>query len=147
MATFTGQVPQSPCTSSDCSLAFCPTLTFPEQPSFLLYPVVCSQLFHVTSQITFVFQTVFAGLLWYQTFLHSFPASDYSFSVFFAGSSSSAHLSDISVPVQGLLLCLGNLLCSCFLAFMANCSKVFISIQDFFVEPWTVTSKQPTRYL
>lgn len=42
------------------------------KPSCLLYPAVPFQLFHMASQIAFIFKTVFAGFLRYHTFQHSF---------------------------------------------------------------------------
>lgn len=68
------------------------------------------------------------------------------FSVFFAGFSSSAHLSDSSVPVPGLPLCLGNLICSCcFLAFIATYSRGFhLHLKSFSgAPPWLLLSNSP----
>ena len=80
VATFNWEDFPSPiCTSSDYNLSFCPTLNFPETTSCLLYPAVPSKLFHMTSQIAFVFKTVFAGFLWYQTALLSFLPLTISF--------------------------------------------------------------------
>lgn len=135
MATLTGRISTLPLASqltavSGYSPPHSPCL---KQPC-LLYPAVPFQLFYMAPQVTFVLKLFFVGFLRYQTFLHSFLPLTF-FSVFLAGSSSSAHLSDTSVPVPGLLHCLGNLVCSCCsLAFMANYSQNFIS-KIFFQSP------------